>query len=253
MSQQLQRKDLLPQLRNIDPYAFQELVAELWELQEYETELLRDQSVHILAKRDDTVLDQGVAVQTRRLSEGYKVDSTDIAQFIDARRHDGVESVVIVTTTGFTDDAIDRANREGMKLVNGEELAQLIRDLEAADLLEKYREQDSSSSSLSATDIPAKDMFIQVVAATGAWIFSFLLVAVFPIFYADQAGTFMLVGFFGGLLAWFAIPVTLYRDTSEINAQEIEYQPSPVLWSILGLLGAGLTSTYYLYTRLKRA
>ncbi|MGQ3413229.1 restriction endonuclease [Natrinema sp. LN54] len=250
MSKGLRRGKLLHRLREIDPYTFQELVAELWQLQGYEAEVLRDESVHILARRDESALGQGVAVQTRRLSEGYKVDSTDIAQFIDARRHEDVESVVVVTTTEFTEDAIDRANREGMKLVNGEELVELIHDLEAEELLEEYSNQENAVESTS--DIPAKDTLIQVVAATGAWVLTFLAVAVFPIFYPEYESLLLTIGVSGGLLAWFAIPITIYRDVRKIT-QETGNQGSPFGLAVLGFLGAGLASTYYLRRRFKNS
>ena len=250
MSKGLRRNRLLPQLREVDPYEFQELVAELWQRQGYKTDVIRDASVHILAKRDEGLLGQGVAVQTRRLSNGYKVDSTDIAQFIDARRHDDVESIVVVTTTEFTEDAIDRANREGMKLVNGEELEDLIRDLEAEELLEEYVDQGDSSQSIS--DIPAKDTFIQVAAVTGAWVLTFLAAFVFPMLYPEYDGILVLTGVGGGLLAWFAIPVTIFRDVTKV-ARETEQQSNPFIWAIIGLLGAGFASAYYLRGRVKRS
>lgn len=253
MSKGLRREKLLPRIRNIDPYDFQEFVTDLWELQGHNTEIIRDQGVHILAEKDEGVMGQGFAIQTRRLSEGYKVDSSDIAEFIDARMHDDVDSVIVITTTDFTENAIERANREGMRLVNGDDLENLINDLDAIDLIDKYeKEKKDTKPAPSLSELPAQETLGQVGAATGVWVLTLLMATVFPMTYPEHASTLFLVGFGGGLFAWFAIPVTLNRDTRNLKAQNAEYRPNPTLWAILGLAGAGIVSSYYLYRRFTR-
>ncbi|RQH03429.1 restriction endonuclease [Natrarchaeobius oligotrophus] len=253
MSKGFRKEKYLSHLRKIDPYEFQEFVAELWELQDYETTIIRDEGIHIIAERDEGVMKQGVAIQTRRLSEGYKVDSADIAQFIDARLHDAVESVVVVTTTDFTEEAVERANREGMKLVNGEKLEELVIELDASDLVYKYEGEKETKPAPAISDLPATDTLKQVMAATGAWMVTFVTALVLPFVLPDLASILFIIGFGAGLLAWFAIPVTLNRDARNLNAQKAGYRPSPTLWAMLGLIGAGVTSVYYLYRRFTRA
>lgn len=215
--------------------------------------MVRDEGIHILTERDQGVMSQGIAIQIRRLSKGYKVDSADIAQFVDARLHDAVESVVVVTTTDFTEEADDRANREGMKLVNGEKLEELVVELDASEMVYKYERQKEAEPAPAISDLPAPNTLTQVIGATGVWALTFITALVLLLIYMDYSSVLFITGFGAGLLAWFAIPVTLNRDARILNARNADYQPSPTLWAVLGLVGAGFTSVYYLYRRFTRA
>lgn len=70
----------------------------------------------------------------------------------------------------------------------------------------------------------------------------------------DQAmGVVLGVGFLGfillALLLAVLVPVALYLDASALNDLDIEWEPEPVLYAILGFLFSGLATMHYLYKR----
>jgi hypothetical protein len=60
----------------------------------------------------------------------------------------------------------------------------------------------------------------------------------------------VLFGVFGvALLLAVAIPALLFLDAKKLQTTDIEWQPNPVLYAVLGFLFTGLTLLHYLYKR----
>ena len=67
-------------------------------------------------------------VQCKRYAPGHPVGSRDVQLLIAMGvRHHGAERLVLVTTSDFTDPAVDLADEHGVTLISGEELEDLAR------------------------------------------------------------------------------------------------------------------------------
>jgi restriction endonuclease Mrr len=84
-------------------------------------------------------IDQKIAIQAKRYSEGNKVGQPKIQQYYTLKEQDtDAVAAVVVTTSSFTKDARLWANEHNVKLVDGEDLLEMIERLDAHDLVEEY-------------------------------------------------------------------------------------------------------------------
>jgi hypothetical protein len=129
---------ILSYLETADPYEFENFIAELWQKRGWKTYVRSgsgDRAVDIEAGRDGRL----VYIQAKRYSPDQKVNSGHIRKYATLYiQNPTVDSVVLVTTSTYTEPARDLAVRLNVTAVDGQELCGLIRDYEAYDLLEKY-------------------------------------------------------------------------------------------------------------------
>jgi len=79
------------------------------------------------------------AVQCKRYAVGNKISSRQVQQYSALRHQWGdVGGVTIVTTSSFTKDAEELAERLDVKCIDGETLARLVQEYRAMDILEWY-------------------------------------------------------------------------------------------------------------------
>lgn len=137
----LSRRELLSQLREIDEYEFEKLVADTWEQRGWETTVTTgssDRGIDIIVKKNNPFKQKHV-IQAKRYAEGNKVGSPDIQQYSSLQQQEpNVDSVIIVTTSSFSVQAKEIADDLNVKLVNGRELSQIILDNDPGSLLEGY-------------------------------------------------------------------------------------------------------------------
>jgi len=138
MSQQ-SRRTVLDDLRAMDPYEFERLVAELWGRRGWETELTQrsaDRGIDVIASRRRPFPEKQV-IQAKRYTSGNNVGSAEIQQYASLKSQvDGADSVLVVTTSDFTPSARELAETLNVKLINGVRLAELLREAEALDLVD---------------------------------------------------------------------------------------------------------------------
>jgi len=139
-------------LQNVDPYRFKDFIAELWERQDWETEVTGSSSemgVDIVAEKTDGMVDQKLVIQAKRYSEGNKVGRSDIEV-----QNPTADATVIVTTSTFSKPVEEWAAERNVKLIDGEDLIDLVREKDAYDLLDEYaptlREEKLNPSSPSS-------------------------------------------------------------------------------------------------------
>lgn len=133
--------DLKLTLQQMDEYDFEKFIADLWEDQGWSTRVLqasKDKGIDIEARRSDPI-DQKLIIQAKRYSSGNKVGSEQVQQYSSLKiQEDHVDTVVIITTTEFTKQARNLATELNIKLVNGDDLVQIIQEQDAQDILDRY-------------------------------------------------------------------------------------------------------------------
>lgn len=124
-------KQLLNQLRQLDAYEFEELVADVWEAQGWDTTVTsgsNDRGVDVIAEKQSP-FQQKMVIQAKRYRESNKVGSPEIREYASLKQQEAnVDSVVVVTTSSFTSQAKQTADDLNVKIVDGRDLASIIKE-----------------------------------------------------------------------------------------------------------------------------
>jgi hypothetical protein len=149
-------------LQNIDAYEFESFVAELWNTRGWETEVSQatsDMGVDIIARKSDGLVNQTHVIQAKRYSEGNKVTRPNVQQYYSLRDQESADGVVVVTTSSFTSQAEEWAEEHNIKLIDGDDLLEILDENDQWALLDDYAptlsevvEPRSDVSPASATD-----------------------------------------------------------------------------------------------------
>jgi restriction system protein len=133
--------DLERTLQGMDDYDFEHFVADLWERMGWETEVSTqstDRGIDVVATRRSPYEEKAL-IQAKRYGPNTTVGSPAIQQYASLKhqRH-GVDKVLVVTTNGFSGQAEELAHQLNVKLVDGTDLVELVEELDATDLVERY-------------------------------------------------------------------------------------------------------------------
>lgn len=124
---------LLATLQSIDEYEFEHLVAELWNEIGWRTSVTTasvDRGIDVIAEQDSP-FPQKQIIQAKRYSSDNPVSSSEVQQYAGLyAQEDDVDAVIVVTTGRFTSNASDVAADSNVKLVDGEDLCKLIREVD---------------------------------------------------------------------------------------------------------------------------
>lgn len=132
---------LIDDLRTLDPYCFEQLIADIWqERQGWSTKVTkksRDWGADIVGQPPGR--NQLTIVQAKRYSESNSVTSEDIQQYSALRQHDDrVTGVTVVTTGFFTGPALELADHLDVRCINGDDLVKLIDRHDAHNIVQWY-------------------------------------------------------------------------------------------------------------------
>lgn len=113
---------------NIDPYEFEQLVADIWENHGYETTVTQgsqDKGIDVRAHQE-TPVEQELLIQAKAYSEDNKVGSEEVQRYSALKQQEDADSVAIVTTSSFTKQARELADDLDVKLIDRESLTELV-------------------------------------------------------------------------------------------------------------------------------
>ncbi|WP_254839663.1 restriction endonuclease [Natronomonas marina] len=133
--------DYLTTLRSLSPRHFEQFVADVWqERQGWSTEVMPpgpDRGIDVLGQPPSG--GAKTVVQCKRYGEDNKVSSREVQQYAALRQQrDDVEGVTIVTTGSFTSNATELAADLDIKCLDGEDLARVVEQYDAREILEWY-------------------------------------------------------------------------------------------------------------------
>lgn len=164
----LSKSEILPRLQQLTGIEFERFIAELWELRGLETVVTAasgDRGIDIVAERSNPYSEK-ILIQTKRYSDATNVKGPEIQQYHSTRdQRENVDKVVVVTTSGFTDQAIDLGQDLNVKLINGNSLADLIKEMGAGDIVRKYTSppSDAGKAPRDTLDTPSEEVSNQEV------------------------------------------------------------------------------------------
>jgi len=128
-------------MRSLTPRHFEQFIADVWqECQGWQTEVMDkgpDKGLDVIGQPPDG--GPKTAVQCKRYAEGNKVNSRDIQQYAALRQQwEDVGGVTVVTTSSFTTDAKELAERLDVKCLDGGDIIQIVARYDATEILEWY-------------------------------------------------------------------------------------------------------------------
>jgi restriction endonuclease Mrr len=143
----ISESDILDQIRQINEYEFESLVAEIWKKYGWKTEVTSgssDQGIDVVATKS-LPFEQKIVIQAKRYEENNTVGSPDIQQYSSLRhQEEGVDAVIVITTSSFTSAAENIANNLNVKLIDGEKLVRLILEVDSESIIKKYTAGNSN-------------------------------------------------------------------------------------------------------------
>ena len=236
---------LRSRMQEIDPYEFQSFVADLWEEEGWEPHIPQNGESSVVAERSGAI-DQQLLLQTRRYSAGNTVGKSDIQQAPDA------DTTVVVTTSEFTDQAKAHAYDHDMKLVDGDDLADMVREHGREDLIDEYApeasstEQEASTAEATESWLAAigEGRLASVAIVTLAQIGALVLTAS-----TTQVPIIPTVGLGVFVLTWFAAPVVIYKDLKAIGWGGGS-QGGAIIFALVAFVLPIIVPCWYLYRRI---
>lgn len=278
MSKVQSAEEIRTRMQSIDPYDFEDFVGELWEEEGWKTSVSQgsnDQGVDVIGEKRGTI-DQKIAIQAKRYSDGNKVGRPKIQQYHSMKEQDtNADAAVVVTTSSFTDKAQLWAHDHNVKLVDGDDLVDMIRRHGREDLLEEYapslsqvenEEEEEDESSNSVTKTPKRDTqndtssslsnavefdnegwfnYVIAVAVIQVSFVAFTIKpAILPILSADAA-----LGIFS--LFWFIGPAPIFLDALRQHNIGASYKPNRITWAIASFCVPVIVPVWYVFRRME--
>jgi uncharacterized C2H2 Zn-finger protein len=157
--------ELHENLQKMDPYQLEELVADLWAALGYETQVTSsagDRGIDIVARKEDP-FQRKQLIQVKRYNEENRIGSSEIRLYKTLYdQQENVDLVGIVTTSGFTDDALTLAQDLDVRTMDGDMLSRHLMQKVETDTISQYlsfegNEDIDESSRHSSTNKLEKD------------------------------------------------------------------------------------------------
>lgn len=127
----LQTRTIQELIDHYNPYEFEYYIADLFEMYGFYTRVTRasnDGGIDIEMRKDGETF----VVEVKQYSRENKVSRERIQKLDSAARHAEADHAIFVTTSGFTQPAIEYADELGIELIDGKELFEMIRRAKSA-------------------------------------------------------------------------------------------------------------------------
>lgn len=127
-------------LQQVDGHEFEHFIADLWSRRGWNTDVTSqsgDKGIDVIATQAFPY-PKKVLIQTKRYRETNSVSGPELQKYASLKQRENVDEVVIITTSGFTDQAEVIADDFNIKLIDGETLQRLVREMAAEDLVATY-------------------------------------------------------------------------------------------------------------------
>ena len=242
----------------MDDERFEHFVADLWAREGWQTTVSqqsRDKSLDVLAEKD-APYHQRHAIQAKRYRAGNNVGGPKVSEYASLRDQFDADAAVVVTTSGFTRDARERAATLNVKLVDGDDLVDMVERADALDLVAKYSEhttrRNASDSAERRTSDPrraASEEHLWVgLAVLGAIpsTAAILLLTVFEV----ASGTLLYQLLTAVVLVAGGVTVTgIYKDVLLVRRARVGWQPKGRWWAVGAFVAPYLTVPLYVLRR----
>ena len=221
------------QLQSMDPYEFEELVAELWDSKGYTTNVRKksgDKGVDIEADRGG----RKEVIQVKRYSDGNKIGSEEVRKYATLYQQTDANQVVLVTSGEFTSSARELADDLGVEDIDGDEL---VRELNRNNVRVDGSSSKSSQSTTNETpDVGLKWLIVAPVKLI-VFLYSFLILL--------YAYLLVIPAYLSYLGALYFIGLSIYEGVIEADVVGAIVGTGigifiPLIVGVVGLIGSAI-------------
>jgi hypothetical protein len=141
------------ELQSVDPSAFEQFVADVWDARGWNTRVTRDSAdrgVDVIATQQSPFRQKHI-IQAKRYSDTNPVGSPEVQQYASLRQQEDADAVIVVTSGRFSKQAESVARDLNVKLVDGDDLYNLISSDELSLITDEYLDSDDGLSSQSVS------------------------------------------------------------------------------------------------------
>lgn len=115
------------QLLSLSPYELEKVVAELWNQMGYETQVTSkssDRGIDVDVQNQER--NERKVIQVKQYSKGNRIGSPEIRKYATLyQQEDGLDEVILVTTSSYTKEAKILAHDLDVRIINGQKIAKL--------------------------------------------------------------------------------------------------------------------------------
>ncbi|MFC6990314.1 restriction endonuclease [Haloplanus sp. GCM10025708] len=150
----------------MDNYAFEMLIADVWEGFGYDTTVSQesnDKGLDVMAIHRET--GERVAIQAKCYAGSNRIGRPAVQQYSSLYQQENADRVYIVSTGYYTDTAIESGRELGVGLITGIDLCREIADLEHGDDYTVLSQSECSKPSTLGKDPRSKSFTLRVVVA----------------------------------------------------------------------------------------
>ena len=133
-------ENALSKMRSIEPEAFENFISDVWEFLGYNTKTTSptgDKGIDIVASRQYPY-DEKLLIQAKRYGSNSSVSGPEMQKYGRLTGKKGVDSVLVISTGGFTSQAREIADEENIKCIDGYDLAELVIREDIDEIIESY-------------------------------------------------------------------------------------------------------------------
>jgi Restriction endonuclease len=145
------------ELQSVDPSAFEQFVADVWDARGWNTRVTRDSAdrgVDVVATQQNPFRQKQI-IQAKRYSDTNPVGSPEVQQYASLRQQEDADVVIIVTSGRFSKQATSVARDLNVKLVDGDDLHDIISLQGLSSITDEYLDiGDNHSSQSSSVETP---------------------------------------------------------------------------------------------------
>lgn len=152
------RQMIRRRLQSMDPYGFEHFVADLWTYLDWNTRVVGepgDKGIDVVATTPDG---NKQLIQAKRYGQNTTVGSPEVQQYASLRlQEENVRQVTIVTTGEFSNQAEELAPTLDVLLIDGEDLIDIVLEVDAAALIADYFDDVELRSEVATNQDPAAE------------------------------------------------------------------------------------------------
>jgi hypothetical protein len=152
----ISRSEFKRQIQQMDAIEFEHFVADIWSERGWKTRVTKeseDRGIDVVATKDTPVSEKHL-IQAKRYGADNTVGSPDIQQYASLRQQEqDVDAVVVVTSNQFTEQAERVARDLNVKLVDGDDLYEIVEKHSLSTVLADYLSVPESANSQTQSEV----------------------------------------------------------------------------------------------------
>lgn len=147
-NEKLEPQDVLSEIRSIKPESFEYFISDLWEYIGYNTNVTKhssDKGIDIVASREFPY-NERILIQAKRYGSESTISGPEMQKYGRLSGKEDIDTVLIISTGGFTKQAEEIADEDNLKCIGGKSLSNLVIRENIYNLVKSYTNEGGEVS-----------------------------------------------------------------------------------------------------------